>query len=107
MPGKQVGRLGRLSAILALQFFCLFRGIDLARAKRDLVTTNPEVWYLKTGRKGRRKEGLYPVARISLASVCPQSCLSVYLEKSKDYSGDALFVSLTFPRRPIPADTTN
>ena len=97
----------RLRAILALRFFCLFRGIDLARAKRDLVITNPEVWYLKTRRKGRRKEGLYPVARISLASVCPQSCLSVYLEKSKDYSGDALFVSLTFPRRPISADTIN
>ena len=39
--------------------------------------------------------------------MCPQSCLSVYLEKSKDYSGDALFVSLTFPRRPISADTIN
>ena len=97
----------RLRTILALRFFCLFRGIGLARAKRGLVTTNPGVWYLKTRREGHRKEGLRPVARISLASVCPQSCPSVCLGRSKDYSGDALFVPLTSPRRPIPADTTD
>ena len=94
-------------SLLAIRFFCLFRGIDLARAKTELVTTNPKVWFLRTRREGRRKEGFYHVSHISLASVCPQLCLSAYLGKTKDYTGDASFVSLSFPRKPIAADTTN
>lgn len=96
----------RLRAILLLRFCCLFRGIDLARAKRQL-DTREATWFLTTRRKGRVKEGKYPVARMEPASICPQAVLSAYRMATADYQGEFLFVSLKRPRRPLSADTIN
>ena len=96
----------RLRAILLLRFCCLFRGIDLARAKR-VLDTRETTWFLTTRRKGRVKEGKYPVARMEPASICPQAVLSAYRMTTSDYQGEYLFVSLKKPRKPISADTIN
>ena len=60
----------RLRAVLVLRFCCLFRGIDLARAKQQL-DTRESTWFLTMRRKGRVKEGGYLVAGMGPATICP------------------------------------
>ena len=96
----------RLRAVLVLRFCCLFRGIDLARARRQL-DKRESTWFLTTRRKGRAKEGNYPVARMEPATVCPQAVIPAYGVMTMDYEEDCLFVSLERPRKPLSADTIN
>ena len=96
----------RLRAVLVLRFCCLFRGIDFARARRQL-DTRESTWFLTTRRKGRAKECKYPVARMEPATVCPQAVISAYYMMAMDYDGVFFFVSLKRPRKQLSADTIN
>ena len=96
----------RLQAILSLRFFALFRGVDLARSRRDIQRA-AQPWFISAKRKGRRYYARYPIHNVTPPSIDPQRCLARYLEATGDYEGSEIFVSLRKPRKPLSSDTIN
>ena len=96
----------RLRCILLLHFLALFRGCDLAAASR-LLRCTAQPWFLHTTRKGRQFPAWYHVHTITPGTLCPQRAIQRYVEFTSDYIGDALFISLTLPRRPLYANRIN
>ena len=94
----------RLRAVLVLHFCCLFRGIDLARAKRQL-DTRESTWFWNTRRKARVKESKYPVACMEPGTICLRAVLSAYGMMTMDYEVEFLFVYLKRPRKQLSSDT--
>ena len=98
----------RLRCILLLRLLCLFRGVDLERAHRNIDCAQ-QPWMLESKRKGRAYWARYPVPCIWPENVNPQVWLDQYLHCTADYTGPSLFVSLPTPqgRKPIQSDTIN
>ena len=96
----------RLQAILSLRFFALFRGVDLARSRRDIQRA-AQPWFISAKRKGRRYYARYPIHNVTPPSIDPQRCLARYLEATGDYEGSEIFVSLRKPWKPLSSDTIN
>ena len=96
----------RLQAILSLRFFALFRGVDLARSRRDIQRA-AQPWFISAKRKGRRYYARYPIHNVTPPSIDPQRCLARYLKATGDYEGSEIFVSLRKPRKPLSSDTIN
>ena len=96
----------RLQAILSLRFFALFRGVDLARSRRDIQRA-AQPWFISAKRKGRRYYARYPIHNVTPPSIDLQRCLARYLEATGDYEGSEIFVSLRKPRKPLSSDTIN
>ena len=96
----------RLQAILSLRFFALFRGVDLARSRRDIQRA-AQPWFISAKRKGRRYYARYPIHNVTPPSIDPQRCLARYLEATGDYEGSEIFVSLRKPRKPLSSNTIN
>ena len=96
----------RLQAILSLRFFASFRGVDMARSRRDIQRA-AQPWFISAKRKGRRYYARYPIHNVTPPSIDPQRCLARFLEATGDYEGSEIFVSLRKPRKPLSSDTIN
>ena len=97
----------RLRPILVLRFFALFCGIDLERTKQTGIIKQGKDWFVQTRRKERPIYESSPIHEMSNKAYCPLYWLGVYLEMTRSYEGNELFVSLKAPRKPIVAGTIN
>jgi hypothetical protein len=98
----------RLRLILLLRLLCMFRGVDLARAHRN-VRKGSLPYFLETQKKGRQYYAWYPIPHIEPTKCSPVMYILAYLEFTKDYTGPELFVTTPSAkgRRPLKADTIN
>ena len=97
----------RLRLILVLRFFALFRGIALERTKRTGIIKQGKVWFVQARRKGGPVYEPSPIHEMSKRAYYPLYWLGVYLEMTRSYEGNELFVSLKSPRKPIVAGAVN
>jgi integrase len=105
MPTSEEGV--RRQLILLLRLLCLFRGVDLARAKNNLVIKQG-LWYIPMIRKGRKSYANYPVPSIEPFRVNPRFWLQKYILMTAG-RGTHLFWTLPGkgPMKPLASGTIN
>ena len=91
----------RLRVIILLRFIALFRGCDLATAKRPLDMSS-QPWMLRSTRKGRLYEGSYPVIHLQPMQVDPQYWVDQYCRLTSAYQGEELLCSVERKNGRIP-----
>ena len=78
--------------IILLRFFCLFRGVDLARCKNEIVQKHG-MWFLNMQRKGQKVWSLNPIPKIEPDIINPRFWLQRYVTMTAS-RGFLLFWSL-------------
>lgn len=99
----------RLRLVLLLRFLCLFRGVDIARSRRDTLKTQSQPWLMESKRKGRLYFAFYPIHSISPQACNPQFWLHSYLQLTSAFKGPELILSLPSQgqRTPLSSDRIN
>lgn len=99
----------RLRLLILLRLLCLFRGVDLARAHREVQLQEGTI-LISSQRKGKHYRAWYPVPHLRPPACDPAFWLQKYLAMTNDYQGNHLFCSLkdkAGSRKPLKEDTLN
>ena len=87
-------------------FLALFPGCDLVATSRSLCTL-AQPWFLRSQRKGRHYRDWNPIHALTPVTLCPHQAILAYLQLTQEITGNALFVLLSVPQRPLSADRIN